>query len=234
MLKFLRRLFDFFPKIDQFLRNKLIKNITGNVLIFYVYAFIFLIGLVINSIWQNDLLRKITYYTLFVFILVPIPYMMFKFDGVRKFIFFGEKQTYEEIFKQFNFRSYFIFVFVFSYFVLIPIVGIVSILKIDLTSNYSTILLIIMILASFFWFAYYIVKSNIPIQKIKTKLSFYTALGSTLSFIFKAMVYFEFDYIIGGLLLSYLWIRHLMELKSEELENLKYINLESGASTNMF
>lgn len=68
---------------------------------------------------------------------------------------------------------------------------------------------------SFFWFSYHILNTTVHMQKIKTTLSSFTAMGTLISFLYSLL--FHFDLLLfASLLLSYLWVEHIINLIESE------------------
>lgn len=224
MLLFLKKLFRLLTKIDKFLREDQIKNLNGFTLIVYSIFAIGAVGVIVQKNLGSEVIIRFTAFIFGLFFYTTIPYIFFKSDGLKQYIVFGKKKTYEEIFKEFTLKSYVIFVMFFSYFAFFPVFGIPILLKlcnIDIASmlikdHFNNILYINVIIASFFWFAYYIVESDISLQRIRTRVALFTALGTTFTVVFNSNEYKNFLFIMSCLLLSYLWVQYLIEAKSEE------------------
>lgn len=129
--------------------------------------------------------------------------------------------------REFTFKSYFVFVCVFSYVAMFPIIGIPILLKVFniefvflfLIANIVGVLYTNVVLISILWFSYHIVYLTVNLQKVRIKIALFIAIGSTFAVVFNIMDIQDASVLMSCLLVSYFWIQYLIELKEDEILN---------------
>lgn len=226
MIRVLRSLFQFLSRIDRFLRETQLWNLNGFTVIYFSLILIGGISLKINERYNLQFTKELFVFLFGTFIYSIIPYMVFKSGRIRKYLIFGERQLIEEVVKQFSNRAYIVFVLFFTYFLIIPIFGIPLLLQLFqftaivefLKENLTVLIYSLLTLTSILWFSYHIVYLTESIQKIKIKVALYTAIGTTFTIV-KLKHFEQFSIVISCLLVSYLWIQYLIEIRTEEIED---------------
>ncbi|MGN7763385.1 hypothetical protein [Paenibacillus sp. 22594] len=223
MLRIIRCFFFTLSKIDLFLRQPFKWGMSGFQFIFCTLILFGVIGMKVDEFIGFDLFIKQTTFLMGTLIYCLIPYMFYKGDSVKKYILFGRKEAIEESSKKFNNKGYVLFVAFFSYFLFFPLLGIPMLIRIfQFNSAYNFIINNVVVLAyvlisitSILWFSYHIVNSKVSLQKIKIKVAQYIAIASTLA-LFKLRDFEQFTVVASCLVVSYLWIQYIIELRAEE------------------
>lgn len=223
MLNHLRTFFMVFSKIDEFLRKPHVWGMNGFMIVSSSILMFGVIGMQLDKLFETDLFIKPTTFLFGSLIYCILPYLFYKEEKIKKYIIWGEKESIEEITKKFNSKAYFVFVLFFSYFLIIPILGVplmFQIFKIDILveiiqKNLIIIVYILLSFTSILWFSYHIISKIVELQKIKVKVALYTAIGSTLA-ILQIKEFEQFSVVVSCLMVSYVWIQYIIELKSEE------------------
>lgn len=228
MLKILRKLFSLLSSFDKFLKLNQVKEFNGFVLVLLGIFGLAALGMFLQDKFNNEIVFRFAVFVFGAFWYLLIPYGFFRFEGLRKYIFWGKRQTYGEIFRQFGLKSYAVFLLFFSYTTMFPVIGIPALLNMYkihfiyryVFAHFSTLIVFNVLLASVFWFAYHVIYLSVTLQEIKTKVALYTAIGTSITVFINNLGAFKNLYsIVAYLLLSYLWVRYLIELKALELES---------------
>ncbi|MBE9917449.1 hypothetical protein G8C92_25890 [Paenibacillus donghaensis] len=223
MLKKLRFFFNVLSKIDRFLREPFIFGLNGFLSIAFIILIIGVVGMKVDDLFGFNFFIKQTSFYFGSFFYVLIPYIFFKEQNLRRYIIFGKKEKIEEISKRFDSRGYATFVLFFAYFSLIPILGIPMLLRIFelnvvsdyLSTNSIVITYILISITSIIWFSYHIVKYNVDLQEIKVKVAQYIAVVSIFTLL-KVKDLEQFTVAASCLVVSYLWIQYIIELRIKE------------------
>jgi hypothetical protein len=185
------------------------------------------IGTLILDKFKVDLGMNIAaFYWMSIICIIIIPYGIIKNGQMKKYIIFGEREKITVIFKKFELKSYFIFIPYILYISVFPVIGIPMIFRIFnidfllniVLRNFSQIVYSIISLLSFLWFAYHIVILNHDINQAKEKLALLTAIITTISTIISNIIAGDLKIILAYILLSYAWIRYLIEVKANNKE----------------
>lgn len=225
MIRLLRQLFMTIKITDNFLSSKKVKDMSGGALIFYGIFLIAALGALLKEKFNCDLLVNLSGFLFASYIYIIImPFAILKHSNIKKYFIFGSSSTLEETFQKFTNRSYLIFLGYFAYTVIFPVVGISTLLGIFgvqyisdfLIKNISRIIYVFIVLGSFLWFSYHIVFDTVRLQKIKTKIALFTAIGTTVTFSFSTFISKDFIFIISCLVMSFVWVQYIIELKGEE------------------
>lgn len=160
------------------------------------------------------------------FIYSLMPFAVYTEGKIRSFIVFGKKEKHTDIMKNFTFKSYIIFLFVFSYLAIFPMIGIpilftifnIEFLGVFLASNAVGVIYTNFVLISILWFSFHIVYSTVSLQKVRSRIAQYIAIGSTLTLIFNIHNIKDASFLMSCLLISYFWIQYLIELREEEIK----------------
>lgn len=231
MIKKLNKIFRFIFRVDEFLNEEQLFKIRGAELIVIVLFSVGLIGMWVQDIFHSDLIMRIATFFIGTSIYLVIPYVVIKKWEIRKYLLFGKKQELNTVIKSFSFKSYLVFVFYFSYFLVFPIVGIplffrlfnINFLLNIVQNNLLQINYFSIFLASFFWFAYHIILFNQDLSQAKEKLALFTALATTISTILSNVLLGDLKFILAYILLSYAWIRYLIECKANITSTLGHV-----------
>ncbi|HQL36168.1 MAG TPA: hypothetical protein PLG67_06175 [Bacillota bacterium] len=224
MLRFLKGLFTCISKVEKFLREKQIGKLRGSALIFLGIIIIGLFGMLLLDNFNNDFVMRLCAFFFGSFFYSVIPLAVIREGTIRKYIIFGRKSTFAEVIKRFNVRSYIVFLLVFSFVIFFPIVGIPILLSLFnirfladfLLTNFNKLIYINIIVSSFFWFVYHIVYETVKLQEVKIKVALFTAIATTITVILSSKIYEDFLFVISCLLLSYLWVQYIIEVKLAE------------------
>lgn len=212
MLKVFEIILIFIFKIDDLLTKKLFKEIKGALFILLCLFCASILGFLIDQYLHSNIVFLITARLIGIYIYLLIPFAFLSYGEVKKYMFFGKKYYYKEIFKKMNILSYLLFVFWFSTILLYPIIGMSIMLNINFVFNINKVLMLIFVLfiSSIFWFAYHIVFDTEPLHIVRKELTLYIAVMSTISLFFLDGY---FNIIITYLILSYCWVQYLIESK---------------------
>ncbi|PZM62633.1 hypothetical protein [Paenibacillus dendritiformis] len=224
MLNHIRAFFNFFSRMDRFLREPQLWTMNGFTTIYIGIILIGVLASLTSEILNQSIFEKPFIFLFGSFIYSTVPYLFFKSGKIKKYIFFGEYETIEEVIRKFNSKAYAFFVIFFSYMLLLPIFGIPLLLKLlevstilsFIRDNIVILIYTLLTVTSVVWFSYHIVNSS-RLQKIKIKVALYTAVGTTVTLIRLKQIE-QFSIVISCLLVSYLWVQYLIEIRSEEIE----------------
>jgi len=225
VLNLLRSFFNFIFKTDRFLRENQLWKMNGFILIFIGLIFFGAVTSKIGEYLGWEVINKPFVFLYGTFIYSTVPYLFFKSGKLKKYIIFGKKEGIEEVVTRFDSRAYIIFVLFFTYFLIYPLIGIplifnifhISALVNYIWNNVVILMLALLAITSILWFSYHLVSSKVKLQKIKTKVALYTAIGTTFT-LFNLKTFKYFTVAISCLLVSYLWIQYLIEVRTEEIK----------------
>ena len=218
MLEFLRISFMLVRKIDLFLSEKKYKEMTG-------LNFLMIVSFIAGSLTYSitDSIPKI-----FLSFYIIVMGLIVFFGGIRAIFF--KKYSLRELFKDFSFKSY-IVCLVFMSFILLVATMCLSFSIFLVTGDMifpksregiNVIYYGILCIESVLWFSFHILFNKVPLQDIKVKIAQYSAMIATL-LLGGELIYGEgfLKLPIAFIVLSYLWITYIVELRVREIEEIK-------------
>lgn len=218
MLNFLKFFFMSVRHIELFLSEKIYKEMTGLNLLMTVAV------IVAISIYSLTEAIPDIFVSIFIIIMAII-------------VFLGTIQTkilnqysLRDLFKHFSFKSYILCLIFMSFVIYIATMGLAfaifvvtgEIIAPQSIDGITVTFLIIVCIESVLWFSFHIISDKVPLQDIKVKIAQYSAVFATL-LLAGELIHGEgfLKLPIGFIVLSYLWITYIVELKVREQENMK-------------
>lgn len=221
----LRKFFNIINRIGDFLFIKHVGAFNGFTTIFV--SIILFVGFS-NFIFTGELYHLIVFLLILLFC-IAVTYAFINEKGIRKYIVFGKRKSFKEMFRTFSFPSYCVSLIFISIFLCIPIIGILLVLTVIGKTEFQEIQEIllhhklvisytVLLIETILWFAYHIVSGKADIQDIKIKLMLFSAVAVTILILSDVFWELEnFKLLAGYILASYFWVNFLIEMRVKEL-----------------
>ncbi|MFJ7668266.1 hypothetical protein ACIQXI_14300 [Lysinibacillus sp. NPDC097195] len=220
----LRTMFENISKLGRFLREERIQNFNGFFVLFLIIIAIGMVGLKID----NNVGEYLIMFSVFLFIIlfyVTIPIALSRDFRFKRYILFGQRNSFSGIFREFSFYSYIVSLICVSTIMCIPTIGFsfglyslgINFLMEWIVKNVSIVFYTMVSIESVLWFAYHIVYETVDFQEIKIKLTLFSAVAATLLILIELNIYLkDFKLILTYLAGSFFWISFLIELKIKQ------------------